>query len=85
MQSVTLEIKAGDDDKFSSTLRLISTDRLQTFVVPFGTGKVSFKIKEGPVTLLEGKGAEVTGGGSDLEIYNFNAWSGYWNIKAVSV
>ncbi|KAJ9114317.1 hypothetical protein QFC22_005769 [Naganishia vaughanmartiniae] len=83
MNSMTIEMEAGDGEEFRSTLQLNPTAQLQTFVVPFGPGEVSFKIKEGPVTLLEGKGAEIARAGSDLEIFNFNAWSGYWNSKVV--
>ncbi|KAJ9106718.1 hypothetical protein QFC19_003030 [Naganishia cerealis] len=83
IKSISIDIKAGDEHRFARKTDLAPVADLQTFIVPFGPGDISFEIKQGRETLLEGKGAKIEDRASHLKTYNFNAWSGYWNVKVV--
>jgi hypothetical protein len=77
--SWSVEIKAGEGDQYERKVILDRTSDLQTFLVPFSPGQVSFQVKQSAETILEGEGESITDVGAD--IYNFNAWTGHWSQK----
>lgn len=77
--SWSVEITAGEGDQYERKVVLDRTSDLQTFIVPFSPGQVSFQVKEGAETVLEGTGESITDIGT--ERYNFNAWTGHWSRK----
>ncbi|KAI5452377.1 hypothetical protein NCC49_000937 [Naganishia albida] len=77
--SWSVEITAGEGDQYERKVVLDRTSDLQTFLVPFSPGQVSFQVKEGAETVLEGEGESITDIGT--ERYNFNAWTGHWSRK----
>ena len=79
--SWSIKIEAGKDDQFERKVRLDRTVQLQTFLVPFGPGDVSFKVKQDRKTVLEGKGARIENDARRILSYNFNAWTGHWTSQ----
>lgn len=79
--SWSIKIEAGKDDRFEHKVRLDRTTNLQTFLVPFGPGEVSFKVKQDKKTVLEGKGEKIENDARQIVAYNFNAWTGHWSLK----
>lgn len=77
--SWTIEMKAGTGETYKRKVILDRTVGLQTFLVPFATGDVSFEVKQGEETMLEGDGESITSDAT--EIYNSNAWTGHWGRK----
>lgn len=79
--SWSIKIEAGKDDRFEHKVRLDRTAELQTFLVPFGPGDVSFKVKQDKKTVLEGRGERIENDAKRISSYNFNAWTGHWSSR----
>lgn len=75
----SIKVKAGNGDQYERKISLNRSNELQTFIVPFAPGEVSFKIKHGSETILEGKGEKIETEATRIATYNFNAWTGHWS------